>query len=159
MSLASLVESHLLVQIEVPLPPHEQPLRLLYGTPDFIRWLGDRLLSDEASPLAADLTPKEQLDSLFYLFASGRPLVYSRQFRYIKAEKHAVWELKTPDFRLFGWFPVKDCFVCAFGDWADKIKDHDLYQGYRIATRRVRREMGLGVNDCVQGLTPDDVLS
>ena len=159
MSLSSLIESNLLIPIDVPLPPHEQRMRLLYGTPVFIRWLDDRLNSDEPSSLSVDVTPKEQIDALFYLFLSGRPLVYSRQFRYIKAEEQAVWELKTPDFRLFGWFPFKDCFVCAFGDWADKIKDHDLYQGYRIATRRVRKEMGFGPDSCVQGFSSVDVLS
>ncbi len=159
MSLSDLIEHNSLIPIEVPLSPHEQRVRLLYGTPDFVSWLDDRLRAEEPSPLAADVTPKEQLDALFYMFLSGRPLAYSRQFRYIKAEEHAVWELKTPDFRLFGWFPVKDCFVCAFGDWADKIKDHDLYQGYRIATRRIRREMGVGAQFCVQGLAPTDVLS
>jgi hypothetical protein len=157
--LADLAERELIVPIDVPLGPREQPARLLYGTPDFIRWLSERIRLNEASPLSADMTPVEQLDNLFYLFVSGQCLAYSRQFRYIKAEKHAVWELKTPDFRIFGWFPAKDCFICVFGDWADKVKDHDLYRGYRLATRRVRREMGIGQNDCVQSLDPDDVIS
>ena len=159
MSLPDLLDSKLLVPIEVPLGSNEQRVRLLYGTQDFIRWLDQRIHANEPSPLAADLMPKEQLDSLFYIFLCGRPLSYSRQFRYIKAERHAVWELKTPDFRLFGWFPMRDCFICAYGDWADKIKDHDLYRGYRLATRRIRRELGFNEEECVQGLLPSDVLS
>ncbi len=159
LSLADLAERELIVPIDVPLSAQEQPLRLLYGIPDFIRWLDDRIRLAEPSPLLADMTPAEQLDDLFYLFVSGQPLVYSRQFRYIKAEKHAVWELKTPDFRIFGWFPMKDCFICAFGDWTDKIKDHDLYRGYRLQTRRVRREIGIDESACVEGLEANDVLS
>jgi hypothetical protein len=159
MSLSDMVEKGLIVPIEVPLGPREQPARLLYGTPDFIRWLDDRLHLNETSPLRADMTPAEQLDNLFYIFVSGRRLVYSRQFRYIKAEKHAVWELKTSDFRIFGWFPIRDCFISVFGDWADRVKDHDLYRGYRLETRRVRREMGIDDQSCVQGVDPSDVIS
>ncbi|MEI9915764.1 MAG: hypothetical protein WDN29_08090 [Methylovirgula sp.] len=95
----------------------EQPERLLYGFPGFIEWLDDRLRADEPSPLGADLSPVQQLDNLFYQFVSGRPLVFTRQFRYIKAEKEAVWEFKTPDLRVFGWFPKKDCFICVFGNF------------------------------------------
>jgi hypothetical protein len=159
MTFSNLIERGLLVRIEVPLEPREQETRLLYGTSPFIAWLDERLRLAEPSPLLADVTPREQLDNLFYMFVSGRSLAYSRQFRYIKAEKHAVWELKTPDFRIFGWFPLKDCFIATFGDWADKIKDHDLYRGYRIATRRIRREMGAELESCVDSLDPADVLS
>jgi hypothetical protein len=101
----------------------------------------------------------EQVDQLFYSFLSGAPLILSRQFKYIRAENNAVWELKTPDTRIFGWFMKKDCYVCVFGDWADKVKDHDLYRGYRIAVRRLRRELGVDNNLCVQGVDPGDVLS
>jgi hypothetical protein len=159
MTLSHFVAQGLIVRIDVPLAADEQPVRLLYGTPDFIRWLDDRIKANEISPLGADMTPAEQLDHLFYLFVSGQRLIYSRQFRYIKAEKHAVWELKTPDFRIFGWFPVKDCFIGTFGDWTDKVKDHDLYRGYRLETRRIRREMGIDVSGSVESLDPYDVVS
>ena len=100
-----------------------------------------------------------QIDDLFNTFLSGQPLVYMKQFRSIRAEKNAVWELKTPDVRIFGWFLRKDCFVAVFGNWADVIKDHDLYRGYRLETRRLRREMGMGEGDCVQSLDPNDVIT
>jgi hypothetical protein len=54
---------------------------------------------------------------------------------------------------------AKDCFVAVFGNWADIIKDHDLYRGYRIAIRRLRRELGVDATLCVRGVSPDDVLS
>ena len=70
-----------------------------------------------------------------------------------------MWELKTPDIRVFGWFLKKDCFVAVFGDWADRVKEHDLYRGYRIAIRRLRRELNVDDTLCVQGVSPSDVLS
>lgn len=146
-------------RIEVELGPKELPRRLLFGTPGFIEWLEKRLEGNEPSPLGADISPAEQLDYLFYAFISGQPLVHSRQFRTIRAERNAVWELKTLDLRVFGWFLKRDCFVAVFGDWADHVKSHDLYRGYRLQIRRLRRELGVGDALCVEGLDPDDVLS
>ena len=125
-----------IVRIEVDLEGRELPKRLLFGTPGFVQWLGERIERNEGSPLGANLTPVEQLDYLFHSFISGGPFVYSRQFGAIRAEKGAAWELKTVDFRIFGWFAMKDCFVAVFGGWADHVKDHDLYRGYRLQVRR-----------------------
>ena len=159
MTFDSLLMEGVIVKVEVILGGSELPKRLLYGTVNFIDWLEMRISRQEASPVGADLSPVEQLDFLFYSFVSGRPLIYSRQFRAIRAERNAVWELKTVDFRIFGWFARRDCFVAVFGDWADHVKDHDLYRGYRLEIRRLRRELGIGDDFCVAGVNPEDVIS
>jgi hypothetical protein len=158
-SIADLIDHGAIIPILIELEADEQPMRLLYGTPNFVTWLADRLQAAETSPISDTLSPAQQLDQIFYNFVSGRPLIYSRQYRFIRAESHAVWELKTPDLRIFGWFMAKDCFVAVFGDWADKVKDFDLYRGYRLEIRRIRRELGIGQNLCVKGTDPDEVLS
>jgi hypothetical protein len=154
-----LVEASALSRIEIEMGGRDQPMRLLYGTPGFIAWLDELLKGAEPKKRLGEATPAEQVDQLFHAFLSGMPLIYMRQFRMIRAEKNAVWELKTPDTRIFGWFMKKDCFVGVFGNWTDEVKDHDLYRGYRIAIRRLRRELGIDDSLCVQGLTPGDVLS
>ena len=154
-----LVEANVIVRIDVEMGLREQPMRLLYGTPDFISWLNSVLAGAQPSNRLGEATPTEQIDQLFYNFLSGFPLVHMRQFRFIRSEKNAVWELKTPDIRIFGWFLQKDCFVCVFGNWADEVKDHNLYRGYRIAIRRFRRELNLDDSFCVQGVDPSDVIS
>jgi hypothetical protein len=146
-------------RIEVDLGAGAQPARLLYGTPNFIEWLENLLGGAEPEQRLGEATPAEQVDALFYAYISGRPLVYVRQFRMIRVEQSAVWELKTPDVRIFGWFLRKDCFVAVFGDWTDHVKDHNLYKGYRTSVRRIRRELGIGATLCVTGSSPDDVIS
>lgn len=158
-TISDLVASGAIVKIEVELSAHEQQLRLLYGTPSFVAWLEDILAGAVPPRPLGELSPSQQIDDLFYSFLSGAPLVFNRQFRAIRAEDNAVWELKTADVRIFGWFMAKDCFVAVFGNWADIIKDHDLYRGYRIAIRRLRRELGIDATLCVKGDAPDDVLS
>jgi hypothetical protein len=158
-TIANLVDSGAIVKIDVELAPRDQPLRLLYGTPPFVEWLREVLGGAGPAGLLGVTSPAEQIDDLFHSFLSGEHLVFTRQFRVVRAEENAVWELKTPDIRIFGWFMAKDCFVAVFGNWADIAKDHDLYRGYRIAIRRLRRELGVDANLCVRGVAPDDVLS
>ncbi|NLS00782.1 hypothetical protein HGP17_28470 [Rhizobium sp. P38BS-XIX] len=155
----SLVASEAIVKVEIQLGRKESSKRLLFATPSFVNWLNERVSKDEPSSLGAVLSPVEQLDFLFYTFVSGKPLIHSKQFRAIRVERNAVWELKTVDLRIFGWFPMRDCFVAVFGDWADHVKDHDLYRGYRLEVRRLRRELGVGDALCVEGVNPDDVIS
>ena len=158
-AVSDLVKNGAIVKIEVELGPQEQPRRLLFGTPPFIGWLQGVLDGTVPPHPLSYMSAAEQIDDLFYSFASGAPMIFNRQFRAIRAEDHAVWELKTPDIRIFGWFMAKDCFVAVFGNWADIIKDHDLYRGYRIAIRRLRRELGVDAELCVKGSAPHDVLS
>jgi hypothetical protein len=158
MTIYELIESGSIVPIDIALGARERAIRLMFGTPPFIQWLSERARAKEESPLGADLAPAEQLDWLIYSFVSGRSLNYGEHLKLIKAERHGVWEMKTPDLRIFGWFLDKNAYVAAFGDWADRIKDFGLYRGYSIGVRRARREMG--ANELfVKGVTPDDVIS
>jgi hypothetical protein len=158
MTISELVERAWIVPIEIELGRGEQPLRRMFCTPQFIAWLADRAEAREPSPLRADLTPSEQLDFLIYSFLSGRTLIYGEHLKLIKAERHGVWEMKTPDLRIFGWFLERNAYVAVYGDWADRIKDFGLYRGYSIGVRRIRREMAAD-ELCVRGVSPDDVIS
>lgn len=158
-TIADLVDNGAIIKIDVELAPRDQPLRLLYGTPQFIQWLQQLVRGDEPLRRLGQTTAAEQIDDLFHSFLSSETLIFTRQFRVVRAEANAVWELKTPDIRIFGWFMARDCFLAVFGNWADTIKDHDLYRGYRIAIRRLRRELGIDETLCVKGVAPDDVLS
>lgn len=158
-TIIELVDSGAISKIEVDLNAGDQPMRLLYGTPSFTTWLTTILNGSEPPNRLGDATPAEQIDQLFHTFLSGQPLIYTRQFRYIRAEHNAVWELKTPDIRIFGWFMRRDCFVAVFGDWTDTVKDHDLYRGYRIAIRRLRRDLKIDDTLCVRGVAAGDVIS
>ena len=158
-TIEELVGAGAISKIEVEMTNREQPLRLLYGTPDFIAWLRELIGGEQPPSMLGEATAAEQVDQLFHAFVSGAPLIHMRQFRYIRAEKNAVWELKTPDTRIFGWFMKRDCFVCVFGNWTDQVKAHDLYRGYRIAIRRLRRELGVDNTLCVEGVDLGDVIS
>ncbi|KAB1079388.1 hypothetical protein [Methylobacterium soli] len=158
-TVAKLREGGQIVSIEVELDRRDQPQRMLFGTPGFLEWLTELLGSPDPSPLGLELSPAEQLDALFADYISGAPLNHTRQFRILRPSRSSVWELKTPDLRIFGWFLQRDCFLAVFGAWADRVKDHDLYHGYLNEVARIRQAMGLQEALCITGIDPNDVIS
>ena len=65
-TIAELVDSGAILKIEVELSPRDQPLRLLYGTPQFIEWLREILEGAQPSQLLGNTSPAEQIDDLFH---------------------------------------------------------------------------------------------
>jgi len=106
-TIPDLVHNGAIVKIDVELAPHDQPLRLLYGTSQFVAWLREVLDGARPDQMLGHSSIAEQIDDLFYSFLSGEQLIFTRQFRAVRAEENAVWELKTPDVRIFGWFMAR----------------------------------------------------
>lgn len=165
-TLQSLTDAGSIIKIDLGSDNGASNWRILYGTPKFIDWLNQRIESDEPSPRGLDLSLSEQLDALFYAYLSGQTLVHSQQFKLLAPNENNVWELKTGDLRIFGWFLQKDCFLCVFGELADKVKGRgewaafgSLYPGFRNEVVRIRAEMGCTAVLCVQGSNPNDVIS
>ncbi len=86
-------------------------------------------------------------------------MAYGQEFRRLHPGEHGIWEMRTPDIRIFGWFPHMDCFVAVFGDDASHIKDHDLYAGYRDQVVRMRDALDLDEPKYLDGAEIEDVVS
>lgn len=152
--------------IEIPYEGPGEPWRHLYGPDDFIRTLEQVLSADEESSFGSDLRLPDQLDNLFEAFVSGRRLYHDREFHTLSPESESVWELKTPDLRVFGWFLKRDHFACMSLMKADAAKGagefagHDaLYSHIRSYIVRRRQELGCQPKLCVIGSEPYDVVS
>ena len=70
-----------------------------------------------------------------------------------------VWELKSADIRVFGWFYKRDVFIAAAADAAWKIKEYCLYAGYRDQTKRDRDALDLDPPKFIAGSDPNAVVS
>lgn len=129
----------------------EQPMRLLYAFPHVIEWL-DTVLP-ELEPIFDEgrQSPLEQLDLLFYDFVSGEDLGYYERSHSMEPREPGIWELKTPDIRIFGWFVFRCCFVMAEIDTAFRCKKFDLYRGYRGSAVRRRENLDLDEPKFVTG--------
>lgn len=147
-----------LQRIRVRLDRNQQPLRTLYGTPLFIGWLQTDV-SGLVSDRHLDETPKQQMLNLAVDFISGGPMPFDRRFKPWRKMDRGIWYLKTPDLRIFGWFPLKDHFVAAFGDTKHRCQEHNLYAGYCDQVVRVRDALPLDPPKFIEGGNPDDVVS
>lgn len=106
-----------------------------------------------------EISPGQQLDDFLINYCLGEPLTYRHQFKPLRYRKDGVWELKTADVRVFGWFAQIDQFVAVVADTAWRIKEHGLYAGYAGDVDRFRDAIDLDPPKFVPGKDPKDVVS
>ncbi|MGJ3263753.1 MAG: hypothetical protein ACFE0R_11015 [Salinarimonas sp.] len=147
-----------IVRLDADLGPRQQAFRRLFVAPTVAQWLQRDLGGRDTSVIGNALSPLEQIDSLFERFVSGRALDHGRQFKCLRPAEKAVWELKTDDVRIFGFFTERDCFVALFANFTDTVKDYGLYRGYVDEVVRVRTALAIDGGH-VEGSDPDDVVS
>ena len=70
-----------------------------------------------------------------------------------------IWELKTSDLRIFGWFHAKDCFIGYRAEHADFVKKHNLYYGLASEAARFRDQLDLDEPKFIPGDDPNVILS
>jgi hypothetical protein len=157
-TLTELDASGAIFKIDPELPFGTQPERLIYASTRMVRWL-DQVLPALPSDLGVEISPLEQVGNLFEDFCGGKELAVGPRFHALHPGDAAVWELKTPDIRLFGWFVVRDCFFAYAGDTANRIKTHGLYAGYRNSTVQFRNRLDLDPPTFVPGEDPNAVVS
>jgi hypothetical protein len=145
------------------LPLQELELRTLYTSRSAKTWI-ERVLPSLSSDSGTEIEPITQLDDLLALFSTGGKLTHGRQFHVMHPRAEGVWELKTPDLRLFGWFPEKDCFVLVCCEAVRPIKARrptqlDLYQKCINQVIGFRQSLPLNDPKFVRGSDPDGVVS
>ena len=140
-----------LIKLGGGLAPHEQPMRTMFAFPHVIEWFKNTLPDLNPDLSGGKQTPIEQIDLLLYDFISGDDFSYYRRSHFMKPPKSGVWELKTPDVRIFGWFVARNTFIVANVDTAYRCKALDLYTGYLNDTIRRRDLLDLDEPKFVEG--------
>lgn len=163
-TLATLVQNDVVIPIDVALDGGRLPWRELYGYPAagqenfLVQWLRDTIPT-MVSRVGAEDTPEEQVYGLLELYAAGDSLIFGEMYKPLYPHKEGVWEFKTIDVRIFGWFHRRDCFIGVFANDATFIHDHRLHHGYINEVIRLRRELDLDEPKFVEGADPNAVLS
>ena len=135
-----------------------QEFRCIFTSPKLRAWI-EQELPGLASPLRVENSPQEQLVALVEIFCSDEPLTYGEHFKPLYCRGQGVWELRTPDLRVFGWFPAKDHFVGVVANDATYIKQHQLYAGYIGEVVRFRDQLNLDTPKFIQSEEAKDVVS
>lgn len=106
--------------------------------------------------------PIEQIWARIRFFSDGRKMVYPYDLRNLRPIGEGIWELKTLDVRLFGWFPFKDCFVIhamADANVLHDEKNSDLWKPYVDLVSAYIRELGIPALNPILGAETQNVLS
>lgn len=136
----------------------QQEFRCFFASQRLQAWMA-QTLPNMTSALGLELSPQEQVFSLLGIFCSDEPLTIDQHFKPLHCRGQGVWELRTPDIRIFGWFPHRDHFVGVEADDATFIKQHDLYSGYIGAVVRLRDNLDLDEPKFITSTEPKDVVS
>jgi hypothetical protein len=136
----------------------DQEFRCIFTNATVKAWIQNEL-PNLTSPLGLELSPQEQMFALVDIFCSDKELSFGDHFKPLRCRGQGVWELRTEDLRIFGWFPLKDHFVAVAANDATFIKDHKLYEGYIGAVVRFRYQLDLDEPKFIQGDNPDHVVS
>ena len=122
-TLAELVERKSLEPWLVKLVGRQPPMRQVHVTMRFKKWAQTDLRTIPSTHWGGEVPVVDQVTDIIRQFRSGAALHFSRQFNFLTPIDSGVWELKTGDVRLFGWFPSFDSFIAGIGGDANFIKD------------------------------------
>jgi hypothetical protein len=156
-TLSQLTKDGKLFKHVADLEPQELPERFIYFAPAFERWLCD-ILPTLPRDRGRDLSPLEQVEALFYDFVVKRPMVYGQTYRKLEPLTAHVWELKSEDIRVFGWFARRATFVAVVGQMKKHIKPRKLYDPFIDATRVFREALDLDPPKELTGVIYHDIL-
>lgn len=145
-------------RLEPELPPTVQPERIVFGSTRFADWVANQL-PRLRTIWKTELSPLEQVAVCLEDFCSGAELSYGFSFAPLHPNENSVWELKTPDIRIFGFFNARDVFVAVVADCATRIKEIGLYAGYVGEVVRFREQLDLDPPKCIEGTNPYAVVS
>ena len=156
-TLEYLIATGRLVKHEPDFDDDELPQRIVCFAPGFTTWLSRTLAKVE--PLhGRHLTPHEQVEQILYEFAIGRPMAYSVDYRKLDPPVLAhVWELKTQDVRLFGWFAKRGHFVIVCGELKDNLPKRSDYMPYIQKVISFRDVLDLDEPKALRGVTYNDI--
>ncbi|QQN62105.1 hypothetical protein JIR23_21130 [Bradyrhizobium diazoefficiens] len=157
-TLNKLIQDGTLKSVTLGLLDDEMAERGLFGTGRLHSFLSTEL---PAIPTRdAMLSALEQVANLFGRYLTNRPLVLQSPIAPIRHLEDSVWELKTLDVRIFGWFATKDCMVIDAGCDVKLLKDGKLnYNGFIVQTSYIRKALGFVPRDYISGTSPHDILT
>ncbi|MCK1682155.1 hypothetical protein IVA87_22735 [Bradyrhizobium sp. 147] len=157
-TIAKLIGDGTLRSLTLGLLDDELPERGLFGTSRLFRFMSDELPAIPSRD--AMLSAHEQVSNLLGRYLTNKPFVLKSPISPLRHLENGVWELKTLDVRVFGWFAAKDCMVIDSGCDVKPLKARQLaYSGFINQTAYIRKSLGFTSKEYIQGTDPNDILS
>lgn len=157
-TIARLISAGTLKAVDLGLLDDELPERGLFGTSRLHSFIEGELLRIQSRD--AQLSAEEQVANLFGRYLTNRPLLLNSPIAPLRHLERGIWELKTLDVRIFGWFPARDTMIIDAGCETKLLKDEKLnYSGFIAQTEYVRKSLGFLAGDYILGDQPNDILT
>lgn len=157
-TLSELVSNRTLNRLYVDLKGAEHK-RKIYTYPRAESWL----LNDVPSLIAfddGDASPRMQAKILLRNFLRGDPFYEDEEFTLMKPIENDVYELRSPDLRIYGWFRSPGIFIAVLGDTMERTHSvAGLASAYRKEVEDRREALDLDEPKCHVGADPKDVFS
>lgn len=146
-----------LLKHEPDLDDSELSNRIAYFSPAFDNWLATTL-RPLGSRAGRHLAPFEQAEQILYEFVIGQPMAYSVHYRKLEPLTTHVWEIKTPDVRLFGWFPRRANIVLVCGSLKENVTHFRDYAPFIQEVISFRDSLDLDDPKAITGVGRHEVL-
>jgi hypothetical protein len=155
-TLEHLADTDQLIRHEPDLEDGEFAERYVYFAPDCdTTWAA---LAEIDKLHGRNRTPHEQAEQLLYNFAIGRRLAYGSTYHPLDPYSLHVWGLKTPDIRLFGWFPKRRHFIIVCWELKGSIVNFSAYAPYIHQVVEFRNALDLDEPKAVTAVRQNEVL-
>ena len=138
----TLLSAGLLLKYEPELPRAALSERVIYMTPHFQDWAVDKLMKRKPSK-GTHLSPFYQMIDRFDAFCRGEFFEANHMFKMLSPKNHSVWEMKTVDVRIFGYFTKRDCFIAVDGQMKNALTITERYQKHIGNVVQIRERLGL----------------
>lgn len=136
-TLDKILEAKTITRVTVRLARGQFDERKFYAYPDCLQWMKTEVPKMVTGRIGADNTPAEQLIQRLVQWIVGKPMAEGRMFRDMRPKSDHVWELKTPDLRIFGWLCRPREFIAVCGGYADDYKEPTIIKDYEDDRRAV----------------------
>jgi hypothetical protein len=149
-----LLEQGQIVRVTLRLGRGQFNDRELYAYPECLAWMKVEVPKMVTGRVQSAFAPKEQLITRLLQWITGKPMARGRMFQDMLPKSDEVWELKTPDLRIFGWMYRPRKFIAVCGGYADDYKEPTKIKNYgddRDAVVKARDELPLDGNKFVTG--------
>lgn len=149
-----LLEDGVIVRVKLRLWRGQFNDRELYAYPECLRWMRAEVPKMVTGRVQSEFAPKEQLFNRLLQRITGKPMTRGRMFQDMLPRSAEVWELKTPDLRIFGWMYRPRKFIAVCGGYTDDYKEPTKTKNYgddRDAVIRARHELPLDGEKFVTG--------
>jgi hypothetical protein len=130
-----------LCKFEIELPVRQRAWRYVFASAKFVDWVNNCVPKIVLAQCDEDDSLQIQIEKELFGFSYGEYLREPSEIRRLDPQPQAVWELKTPDLRLFGWFPAKDHFVAHLGCEKEALQRWEDYEPFINEVREFRASL------------------